>query len=81
MGFFSTSLSSIRLWLDRFLEHPKTCKAKRHNAVGKDSDKTSYIERFNNIATAKAIRTDFVGAGSPEFIPRTNNLQKPAPPH
>jgi hypothetical protein len=36
---------------------------------------------FEIIATARAIRTDFVGAGSPEFIPQTNNLQKPAPPH
>lgn len=23
----------------------------------------------------------FVGAGSPEFLPPTNNLNKPAPPH
>ncbi|MEY3870179.1 MAG: hypothetical protein RLZZ338_4070 [Cyanobacteriota bacterium] len=36
---------------------------------------------IHDIATAKAIRTDFVGALSPEFIPQTNNLQKPAPPH
>jgi|GEM_PF-2401124 insertion element IS1 protein InsB len=48
MGFFTTSLSSMRLWLYRFLEHPKIFPAKRHKALGKDSGKTSYIERFNN---------------------------------
>jgi insertion element IS1 protein InsB len=47
LGFIAQCLPSVRGGLHRFLEYGLVFPNKRHKAVGKETGKTSYIERFN----------------------------------